>query len=156
MPGRKPNLAGTRLRTAFFAVRFAQSKLMKVKLVTLGACMSQLAKFVEDHSPTVTVKGYAPASFITPLQTGGKRVVRLQGTLDDMKSGAKDAAQAARRGGAEEYATFSNALTMLIGIFGRGTPVAQQLTSLRKVITDQNRARGKRPRRQAGRKPAAA
>ena len=52
--------------------------------------------------------------------------------------------------------TSSNAFTMLNGIFGRGTRVAQQLTSLRKVVTDQNRARGKRPRRHAGRKSAAA
>ena len=129
---------------------------MKTNLVTLGACMSQLAKFVEDHAATVAAKGYSPASFITPLQTGSQRAVRAQATLNDLKSEVKRVAQDARTEGAQQYAAFSSLLTMLIGIFGRGTPTARQLTNLRKVITDQSRARGKRPRRHAPRPPVAA
>lgn len=118
--------------------------------------MTQLAGFVREHSDFIAAKGQDPANFIAPLEAGAAKLVRIQGTLNDLKSALSQTAAESRIEGPKEYQTFSNLVTMLIGIFGRGTPKAQQLTKLRKQITDTTRARVRRPRRATAEKSAGA
>ena len=108
--------------------------------------MTHLAGFVRDHSDFIAAKGQDPAAFTTPLEAGAAKLVRIQGALDDLKAALSQTAAESRIEGPKEYQTFSDLVTMLIGMFGRGTPKARQLTNLRKQITDTTRPRARRPR----------
>ena len=101
----------------------------------------QFIQFLQDNEASLKDKGLNVSDWIT--DTGGKKAdaVTQIGKQDELEAASKTQTKVTQRSVKDLYDTVSTRLDAAIGVLGKKTPEAKQLSTLRSSLIKQSRTK---------------